>query len=199
MTRQQRQALNRHRSVIIWLTGLSGAGKSTIANDLAQRLHDKGCRTYVLDGDNIRHGLNRDLGFSDYDRSENIRRIGEVARLFIDSGTITVAAFISPFQKDRDRVRALVAPGDFLEIYCRCPLDVCEKRDVKGLYKKARAGEITQFTGLTSAYEPPHNPELVLDTDQMGLDSSVHRILALLENRHVIGPAVDGTHADASS
>lgn len=185
--------------MIIWLTGLSGAGKSTIANDLAQRLHDKGCRTYVLDGDNIRHGLNRDLGFSDYDRSENIRRIGEVARLFIDSGTITVAAFISPFQKDRDRVRALVAPGDFLEIYCRCPLDVCEKRDVKGLYKKARAGEITQFTGLTSAYEPPHNPELVLDTDQMGLDSSVHRILALLENRHVIGPAVDGTHADASS
>ena len=182
----QRQEQNRHRSVIVWLTGLSGAGKSTIANALAQRLHHQGCSNYVLDGDNVRHGLNRDLGFSDSDRSENIRRIGEVAKLFIDAGIITITAFISPFREDRERVRALVEPGDFLEIYCRCPLDVCEERDVKGLYKKARAGELQHFTGLSSAYEPPEKPDLILDTDRQSLEESVEKIFSLLARNRIL-------------
>ncbi|PUE35748.1 adenylyl-sulfate kinase [Limnohabitans sp. Jir72] len=186
VTRMHRQVQNGHSSVIVWLTGLSGAGKSTIANAVASQLHNNCCHAYVLDGDNLRHGLNGDLGFSDIDRSENIRRVGEVAKLLIDAGVITIAAFISPFSKDRDRVRAMVGPDDFIEIYCRCPIEVCEQRDVKGLYKKAQSGELRQFTGLTSAYEPPENPDLVLDTDQMDLASTVHQILALLEKKQLV-------------
>ena len=150
------------------------------------RLHENGYRAYVLDGDNVRHGLNGDLGFSDIDRSENIRRIGEVAKLFIDAGVITIAAFISPFRNDRDRVRALVGPDDFLEIYCRCPIEVCEQRDVKGLYKKAQAGELSQFTGFTSAYEAPPNPDLILDTDRLPLDSAVDQIYSQLVDKKII-------------
>lgn len=187
-----RQEKNHHRSLLIWLTGLSGAGKSTIANALAHRLHNEGCSTYVLDGDNVRHGLNRDLGFSDSDRSENIRRIGEVAKLFVDAGIITIAAFISPFRDDRERVRALVGSGDYLEIYCRCPLDICEQRDVKGLYKKARTGELAHFTGLSSAYEAPDKPDLILDTDRQSLEGSVEQIFALLTQTHRIWLTSDG-------
>ena len=164
ITREDRQVLNDHKSVILWFTGLSGAGKSTLANEIEALLHEKGKRTYVLDGDNVRQGLCGDLGFSDQDRVENIRRIGEVAKILVDAGTITLTAFISPFKADRQRARDLVPEGDFVEVYCRCELGVCEERDVKGLYKKARAGEIPEFTGISSPYEEPENAELVVDT-----------------------------------
>ena len=184
--REHRQKQNGHRSAVLWFTGLSGAGKSTLAHAVEERLHQLGCRTYVLDGDNVRHGLCGDLGFSAADRSENIRRIGEVAKLMVDAGTIVLTAFISPFQADRERVRGLMAYGDFLEIYCRCPLDVCETRDVKGLYKKARAGEVKEFTGISSPYEEPVAPDLVVDTANLSLDESVERVLALLDERGIV-------------
>lgn len=184
--REHRQKQNGHRSAVLWFTGLSGAGKSTLAHAVEERLHQLGCRTYVLDGDNVRHGLCGDLGFSAADRSENIRRIGEVAKLMVDAGTIVLTAFISPFQADRERVRGLMAYGDFLEIYCRCPLDVCEMRDVKGLYKKARAGEVKEFTGISSPYEEPVAPDLVVDTANLSLDESVEWVLALLDQRGIV-------------
>lgn len=184
--RAHRQKQNNHGSVILWLTGLSGAGKSTLAHAVEDRLHFLGCRTYVLDGDNVRHGLCGDLGFSDDDRRENIRRIGEMAKLFIDAGMIVLTAFISPFRADRQRVRGLVMPGDFLEIYCQCPLEVCETRDVKGLYKRARAGEVKDFTGISSPYEAPQAPELAVDTANQSLDRSVDAVLALLHKRGIL-------------
>lgn len=165
ITRQRRESLNGHKSVIVWFTGLSGAGKSTLAHAVEDRLYQTGCRTFVFDGDNVRHGLCSNLGFSAQGRAENIRRIGEMAKLFIEAGVIALTAFISPFRADRQRVRELVADGDFLEIYCRCSLEVCEQRDVKGLYRRARQGEIKEFTGISSPYEAPVNPDLVLDTD----------------------------------
>lgn len=177
VTRDRREAMNRHRSAILWFTGLSGAGKSTLAHAVEEQLHRMGCRTFVLDGDNVRHGLCGDLGFSAADRVENIRRIGEVAKLFMEAGVIVLTAFISPFREDRNKVRAMVRPGEFIEIYCQCPLDVCEQRDVKGLYKKARAGEISQFTGVSSAYEPPVAPELTLNTAEMNLHDCVQKVL----------------------
>lgn len=186
VSREDRQKLNNHKSVILWFTGLSGAGKSTLANAVESLLHEKGCRTYVCDGDNIRHGLNGDLGFSDADRVENIRRIGEVAKLFVDSGTIALTAFISPFKEERQRARDLVPAGDFVEIYCRCELDVCEDRDVKGLYKKARAGEIPEFTGISSPYEEPENPEIVVDTDKHSIEECANQILDYLAGQDVI-------------
>ena len=185
VTRGRREAMNRHRGAILWFTGLSGAGKSTLAHAVEEQLHRMGCQTFVLDGDNVRHGLCADLGFSAADRTESIRRIGEVAKLFMEAGVIVLTAFISPFREDRNRVRAMVKPGEFVEIYCQCPIDVCEQRDIKGLYKKARRGEITQFTGISSAYEPPDAPELALNTAETDLQDCVQKVLqAFLEDEH---------------
>jgi len=189
VTRVRRELLNGHKSVILWFTGLSGAGKSTLAHGVEEHLHQRGCRTYVLDGDNVRHGLCADLGFSATDRQENIRRIGETAKLFLEAGVLVLTAFISPFRDDRARVRKLVPHGEFLEIYCRCPLDVCETRDVKGLYKRARAGEIKDFTGISSPYEEPVAPELVVDTGMLPLEDSVASVIAMLVERGVIRAA----------
>lgn len=180
VTRARREAQNGHRGAILWFTGLSGAGKSTLAHEVEERLHQMGCRTFVLDGDNVRHGLCGDLGFSAEDRVENIRRIGEVAKLFMEAGVIVLTAFISPFRADRDKVRAMVHAGEFVEIYCRCPIEVCEQRDAKGLYKKARAGEIVQFTGISSPYEAPDKPELMVDTSRQSLDECVQQVVAML-------------------
>jgi adenylylsulfate kinase len=186
VTREQRERRNRHKSVILWFTGLSGAGKSTLAHAVEQALFQHGCSTFVFDGDNVRHGLCADLGFSPEDRAENIRRIGEMSKLFLEAGVIALTAFISPFRTDRDRVRRLVAPEDFIEIYCRCPVQICEQRDVKGLYAKARAGLIPDFTGISSPYEAPENPELVVDTGTQPLADSVEQVLALLRKRGII-------------
>jgi adenylylsulfate kinase len=182
VTRARREQMNGHKAAIIWFTGLSGAGKSTIAHALEEHLHRQGCRTYVLDGDNVRHGLCGDLGFSIDDRHENIRRIGEMAKLFADAGIIVLAAFISPLSADRDRVRR-ISGADFVEIYCRCPLEVCESRDIKGIYRKARAGEIHDFTGINSPYEEPDNPELIIDTSNVSVEESVATISAHLSSR----------------
>jgi adenylylsulfate kinase len=184
--REDRQKLNGHKSAILWFTGLSGAGKSTLANAVEDKLYQLGHRTYVLDGDNIRHGLCKDLGFSDKDRTENIRRIGEVAKLFVEGGVLALTAFISPFRSDRDAVRALVKEGDFIEIYCQCDLSVCEERDVKGLYKKARAGEIPFFTGISSPYEEPLNAEIVVNTGAQSLEASVAQVISALQARNII-------------
>ena len=184
--KERRNKLNRHKSAILWFTGLSGSGKSTIANELEKVLHQLTLRTFILDGDNIRHGLSRDLGFSDDDRKENIRRIGEVAKLFIDSGTITLSTFISPFEEERQMVRQLVSENEFIEIYVKCSLNECEKRDVKGLYKKARSGEIKQFTGIDSPYEEPQGAELVVDTTVMTTEESVNAILKYLIENDII-------------
>ena len=186
VTRERRQHQNQHKSVILWFTGLSGAGKSTLAHYIEEKLHQVQCRTYVLDGDNVRHGLCSDLGFSNQDRQENIRRIGNVAKLFIDAGTIVLTAFISPFRKDRATVRNLVQAGDFIEIYCSASVDVCEQRDVKGLYKKAREGLIPNFTGISSDYEAPINPELTIDTGEKSLEDSAQCVIELLINRGII-------------
>jgi adenylylsulfate kinase len=186
VTRARREDLNRHKSVILWFTGLSGAGKSTLAHAVEERLHQLEYRTFVLDGDNVRHGLCGDLGFSDQDRQENIRRIAEVAKLMLEAGTITLTAFISPFRTERNLARKLVPHGDFIEIYCRCDLAVCEQRDVKGLYKKARQGEIKQFTGISSPYEEPENPELTVDTGVKALSECVEQVLNVLKERGII-------------
>lgn len=186
VTRARRETFNAHKSVLLWFTGLSGSGKSTLAHAVEEQLHQLGRQTFVLDGDNVRHGLCGDLGFSEQDRVENIRRVGEVGRLFLEAGLITLTAFISPFGMDRERARSLFPHGDFLEIYCRCPLAVCEERDVKGLYQRVRAGEIKNFTGISSPYEEPLSPELVVDTDWLSLDDSVDAVLTLLRARGVI-------------
>lgn len=191
ITRSHREALNKHKSAILWFTGLSGAGKSTLAHAVEERLHAMNCRTFVFDGDNVRHGLCQDLGFSSEDRTENIRRVGEMAKLFLEAGVISLTAFISPFRSDRGRVRSLVPPGDFVEIYCRCPLQVCEERDVKGLYKKARAGHIPDFTGISSPYEEPERPEILIDTSATTLSGSVDQVIAYL-HAHNIVQSVDG-------
>jgi adenylylsulfate kinase len=186
VTRDDREQLNGHKGCTVWLTGLSGSGKSTIAVDLEKRLCERGIRSYILDGDNIRHGLNKNLGFSPEDRTENIRRIGEVAKLFTDAGTVTLTAFISPYRADRDQVRALMRAGDFVEVYVDCPVEVCEQRDVKGLYKKARAGEIKEFTGVSAPYEAPNEPELTIRTSQQSVEQSALQILAYLEQRGLV-------------
>ena len=175
-----------HRSAILWFTGLSGSGKSTLANAVNAALFERGLATYVLDGDNVRHGLCKDLGFSDADREENIRRIGEVAKLFLDAGVIVLTAFVSPFRADRDKARELVEKGDFLEIFCAADLDVCESRDPKGLYAKARSGAIKEFTGISSPYEAPESPELKIDTGSQELTESVQVVLKALEAQGVI-------------
>ena len=178
-----------HRSAILWFTGLSGSGKSTLANAVNAALFERGLATYVLDGDNVRHGLCKDLGFSDADREENIRRIGEVAKLFLDAGVIVLTAFVSPFRADRDKARELVEQGDFLEIFCAADLDVCESRDPKGLYAKARSGAIKEFTGISSPYEAPESPELKIDTGSQELTESVQVVLKALEAQGVIPTA----------
>ncbi len=185
ITRAAREELHQHRSIILWFTGLSGSGKSTLAHAVEDYLYHLGISTFVLDGDNIRHGLCSDLGFSDKDRVENIRRIGELAKLMTEAGIITLTAFISPFKSDRNAARNLVPHGDFLEIYCECPIETCEQRDVKGLYKKARAGQIPFFTGIGSPYEAPENPELVVDTQHLSLAESVEQVINLLTERGV--------------
>jgi adenylylsulfate kinase len=187
--RQARASQRGHSSSILWFTGLSGSGKSTLANAVNAALFERGLATYVLDGDNIRHGLCKDLGFSDADREENIRRIGEVAKLFLDAGVIVLTAFVSPFRADRDKARALVADGDFLEIHCAADLAVCESRDPKGLYAKARAGQIKEFTGISSPYEAPEKPELCLDTGCQNLEQCVAAVINLLEERGVLKAA----------
>ncbi|MED4029651.1 adenylyl-sulfate kinase [Priestia megaterium] len=186
ITKKQRRNQNGHESFIIWFTGLSGSGKSTIANALAKALFIRKINNYVLDGDNIRHGLNKDLGFSEKERTENIRRIGEISKLFVDSGLVILTAFISPFQEDRDQVRQLVEPKEFIEIYVKCTLDECEKRDPKKLYQKARAGEIKNFTGIDSPYEEPVNPELVVETDTLSIEECVNKIIIYLETMKLI-------------
>ena len=186
VTRQRRNKLNEHRSVVLWFTGLSGSGKSTLAHALEEKLFQKGCRTFVLDGDNVRHGLNSNLDFSESDRTENIRRISEVSKLMLESGLIVMTAFISPFNKDRNEARKLISNDDFIEIYCKASLDVCEARDVKGLYKRARAGEIKNYTGIDSPYEEPENPELTINTNDETLDNSVSKILSFLEQNFLI-------------
>ncbi|MGH7929654.1 MAG: adenylyl-sulfate kinase [Candidatus Binatia bacterium] len=190
VTRQRRAEKNGHGAAILWFTGLSGAGKSTLAHAVEECLHRMGCRTFVLDGDNVRHGLCGDLGFSDDDRQENIRRVGEVSKLFIEAGVIALTAFISPFRADRQRVRDLVSGGDFIEIYCHCPLEVCEGRDVKGLYARARKGEIPEFTGISSPYEEPENAELIVNTGDKSLEDCVDEVIAFLQQRGIVNADV---------
>jgi adenylylsulfate kinase len=177
----KRRALNGHASKLVWFTGLSGAGKSTIAQLVEEELHRRGVHTYILDGDNVRHGLNADLGFSDDDRRENIRRAGEVGRLLVDAGLVVLATFISPFSEDRRRVRHLFADGDFVEVYVRCDLDTCRRRDPKGLYAKAHAGAIANFTGIDSPYEEPQSPDLIVDTSSESAEQAAQRVIDLLD------------------
>ena len=186
VTRARREAQNGHGGAILWFTGLSGAGKSTLAHAVEESLHQMGIRTFVLDGDNVRHGLCSDLGFSAKDREENIRRIGEMAKLFMEAGVIVLTAFISPYRADRERVRGMVEHGDFIEIFCRAPIEVCEARDVKGMYKKARAGQIAEFTGISSPYEEPENPELSVNTGSAALHVCVQQVLYEMAHRGVI-------------
>ena len=186
VTRERRNQLNNHKSVVIWFTGLSGSGKSTLAHAVEEILFSKGCRTFVLDGDNVRHGLTSNLGFSNEDRKENIRRIGEVTKLMMEAGLIIMTAFISPFREDRIAVRNLISDGDFIEIYCKASLETCEARDLKGLYKRARLGEIKNYTGINSPYEIPDNPELIIDTDKEVLEESVSKIVSFLQIKSII-------------
>ena len=184
--RNKLEKMRGHKGMVIWFTGLSGSGKSTLANAVNEVLHLDGLSTYVLDGDNIRHGLCKDLGFSDEDREENIRRIGEVANLFMNAGIITITAFVSPFNNDRNKVRNIIGSKDFIEVYCSADIDVCESRDTKGLYKKARLGEIKEFTGISSPYEAPVNPEIVVDTGTLNLNDSVEEVINYLREQNLI-------------
>jgi adenylylsulfate kinase len=186
VTKENRQEVNGHRSAILWFTGLSGSGKSTVSVALETALHAKGIHTYRLDGDNVRHGLNKNLGFSPDDRTENIRRIGEVSKLMVDAGLFTLTAFISPYQEDRDQVREIVESDEFIEIYVKASLETCEERDPKGLYKKARLGEIKGFTGIDAPYEEPANPEIIIDTNQLSIEESVKVIVSYLKENNYI-------------
>jgi adenylylsulfate kinase len=186
VSKHDKQQQAGHKSVILWFTGLSGAGKSTLAHSVEKALFDIGCRTIVIDGDNVRHGICSDLGFSNQDRQENIRRVGELSKLFVEAGIITLTAFISPFQADRNRVRNLVNDDEFIEIYCNTSLQTCEKRDIKGLYAKARRGEIADFTGISSPYEPPVNPEIIVNTGIDSLEECVKTIIHYLADRNYI-------------
>jgi adenylylsulfate kinase len=186
IARENREALLNQKGVLLWFTGLSASGKSTVANEVTYRLHQMGKLTYVLDGDNIRHGLNKNLGFSPEDREENIRRISEVGNLFADAGLITTTAFISPYRKDRDAARELLGDGRFVEIYVKASIDICEKRDPKGLYQKAKDGVIKEFTGVSAPYEEPLKPEIVLDADTMTIEEEVKMVLDYLEEKRII-------------
>lgn len=180
VTRAQREEKLKQRALLIWFTGLSGSGKSTLAVNLEAMLADRGYKTYLLDGDNMRMGLNKDLGFDDEGRVENIRRIGEVSKLFIDAGTIVLSAFISPFESDRELVKQTVGPENFIGVFVDCPLEVCETRDVKGLYQKARDGQIQNFTGIDSPYERPLNPDITIKTNEVSVEEALTRLLELI-------------------
>ncbi|MEF8879136.1 MAG: adenylyl-sulfate kinase [Candidatus Thermoplasmatota archaeon] len=186
--RKEREKLLGHKGAVIWCTGLSGSGKSTVANELSHMLHERDKLTYILDGDNVRHGLNKDLGFSPEERNENIRRISEVANLFADAGVITITAFISPYRKLRNFCRELVGDDRFVEVFCKAPLETCEKRDPKGLYKKARSGEIKDFTGISAPYEEPEDAEVVVDTDRESVRESAEKIIKKLEEMNLLEP-----------
>ncbi len=186
VTRPRRETQNGHMSINLWFTGLSGSGKSTLAHAVEQRLHLMGCRTYVFDGDNVRHGLCGDLGFSVEDRGENMRRIAEMVGLFLDSGVLSLTAFISPLKADRDKVKEIIGPENLLEVYCNCSLEICEERDVKGLYKKAREGKIKNYTGISSPYEAPEHPDIELDTGTRPLRDCVNDIINELRERGII-------------
>ncbi len=188
ITREEREQLLKQKGAVLWFTGLSGSGKSTVASEVAYKLQSMGRLTYILDGDNIRHGLNKDLGFSPEDRNENIRRISEVASLFADAGVITITAFISPYRKYRNFCRELVGNDRFIEIYAKASLETCEKRDPKGMYKKARAGIIKDFTGIDAPYEEPETPELIIDTDKETVDESAEKVLQKLQEKGYIKP-----------
>jgi len=188
LTREDREKLHGHKGLVIWFTGLSASGKSTIARHLEKQLYNIGCSTYVFDGDNVRHGLCGDLGFSPEDREENIRRIGEMVNLYDDAGIIGIAAFISPYRKDRESIRELVGKDRFMEIYIECPVDVCAARDQKGIYEKARTGVIKDFTGISAPYEPPENPALVIHSDQEDSMEASQRVLDLIKERQIINP-----------
>lgn len=184
VTKSDRQKLNGHSSKVIWFTGLSGSGKSTLAGKLEEELHKKGWHTYLLDGDNVRMGLNKGLGFSLEDRKENIRRIGEVSKLFVDAGIIVLSAFVSPLREDRAFVRSLFSEGEFVEVFVDCPLEVCQQRDVKGLYAKARKGEIKHFTGISSPFETPIDPEFVVNTHAEELQESIEKLIKYIEGNN---------------
>ncbi|MBE0427359.1 MAG: adenylyl-sulfate kinase [Nitrospirae bacterium] len=186
VTREMREKQNGHKSVVVWFTGLSSSGKSTIAHAVEEQMHQIGCKTFVFDGDNVRHGLNKNLGFSRDDRKENIRRIGEMCKLFIEAGVIALTAFISPYREDRNMIRQMVKENDFIEIYCKCSIDVCESRDKKGIYLKARKGEIPEFTGISAPYEIPENPEMVIDTKNMSIEECVNKVMNYLSNKGII-------------
>lgn len=186
VSKQDRWLKNSHKSALVWITGLSASGKSSIAVEVEHKLFNRQINTFVLDGDNVRYGLNKDLGFSDADRKENIRRVGEVARLLVDAGILTIAAFISPYAEDRFAIRKLFNDGEFIEVYLKCDLSVCEARDPKGFYKKARLGEIKNYTGISAPYEPPDNPELILETDKLSIESSGKEILSYLTKTGII-------------
>lgn len=186
VTKEDRRKLNGHGSVVLWFTGLPASGKSVLTKEVEWLLHRRGVRTFVLDGDNIRRSLNSDLGYSPEDRSENIRRAGEVAKLLIDAGIVVLAAFISPYRKDRERVRNILEDGEFIEIYVKCPVEVCEKRDPKGLYRRAKAGEIPDFTGVSAPYEEPLAPELVVETDKLSVEEGANKVIEFLEKKGVL-------------
>ncbi|XJZ27557.1 adenylyl-sulfate kinase [Bacillota bacterium Lsc_1132] len=186
ITKHDRRTKNGHGSCVIWFTGLSGSGKSTIANAVSKELFQQGISEYILDGDNIRHGINKDLGFSEHDRTENIRRIGEIAKLFVDSGKIVTTAFISPFRSDREQVRELFEKGEFIEVFVNCPLEECERRDPKQLYAKARRGEIKDFTGIDSPYEGPEQPEITIHSNLLSVDEAVEQVLRYLKEKNII-------------
>ena len=199
VSRERREMRNGHKGAVIWFTGLSGSGKSTLAHAVEEVLYQHGCHTFVLDGDNVRHGLCGDLGFSPESRQENIRRVGEVAKLFMEAGTIILTAFISPYRADRDLVRSLITGNDFIEIYCDAGIDVCESRDVKGLYKKARLGEISEFTGISSPYEAPQNPEIQVHTGEKTLSECVDQIMQVLVTRGVLAISSRNQETDIST
>lgn len=186
LSREDREKLHGHKGAVVWLTGLSASGKSTVAHFVEKELHKRGCSTYVLDGDNVRRGLCCDLGFSPEERTENIRRIGEVVKLFVDAGIIVITAFISPYRKDRGQVKGLFGNSEFIEVYIDCPLEVCEVRDNKGFYRKARKGLIKEYTGITSDYEPPENPDLIIHTDKVSPEDASLQIIKILERRFLI-------------
>ena len=185
-----RQTRNKHKSFVLWFTGLSGSGKSTLAYAIEQKLFESGSNIIVLDGDNIRHGLCSDLGFSELDRHENMRRIGEAAKLFVESGTIVLAAFVSPYREDRERVRSRLPHGDFYEVFCDCELSLCESRDPKGLYARARKGEIDNFTGISAPYEEPIKPDMVINSGLMSVEEEVELVLSILKDKGLIEPAI---------
>jgi len=186
VTRQMRESLNGHKSIALWFTGLPSSGKSTIAHVLEKMLHDMGLKTYTFDGDNVRHGLCSDLGFSPEDRAENLRRIGEMIKLFLDAGIIALAAFVSPLKEDREKVKKIVGKENFVEIYCRCPVEVCKLRDTKGMYKKAETGEIKYYTGVSAPYEEPENPDIVLDTHLFSIEECIEKVFNYIQDMILI-------------